>query len=59
MNLNLHSVPMNVCKNSDQYLKGKHFYFFHNMIEQKKYKNDIEYSEFYNLLYKKNTLFFE
>ena len=28
MNLNLHFVPMNVCKISDQYLKGKLFYFF-------------------------------
>ena len=31
MNLNLHFVPMNVCKISDQYLKGKLFYFFHNI----------------------------
>ena len=46
MNLNLHFVPMNVSKNSDQYLKGKLFYFFHNMTQQKTTKMSLDIKNF-------------
>merc|ERR1711989_247520 len=57
MNLNLHFVPMNVCKNSDQYLKGKLYFFFSQHDSTKNNENIIEYLEFYNLLYKNTTFF--
>ena len=46
MNLNPHFVPMNVCKNSDHYLKGKLFYFFHYMIQQKTTKMTLNIQNF-------------
>ena len=56
MNLNLHFVPMNVCKISDQNLKGKLFYFSHNININFNFSIRSPYQETWLPTYRVTTL---